>query len=142
MPRVSVIVPTFNRARLIRETLDSVLEQTYADYECLVIDDGSSDDTREAIGDLLPRLIYQPISHTGAAAAYNTGLTLARGEYVAFLDSDDLWDARFLERMIGALAAAPWAGFAYCDYSTFDVHGTTRSGWLTPDEKLHGDVFS
>lgn len=141
MPRVSVIVPTFNRARLIHETLKTVLAQTYADYECLVIDDDSSDDTREAIGDLFPRLIYQPIPHTGAAAAYNTGLTFARGEYVAFLDSDDLWDTRFLERMMGALAAAPWAGFAYCDYSTFDEHGATRSAWLTPDEKLQGNIF-
>ncbi len=141
MPCVSVIVPTYNRARLIRETLNSVFEQTYHDYECLVIDDGSTDDTCEAIGDLLPRLIYHPIGHSGAATAYNTGLTLARGEYVAFLDSDDRWEDRFLEQMTAALAAAPWAGFAYCDYSTFDEHGTTQSAWLIADEKLHGDIF-
>jgi glycosyltransferase involved in cell wall biosynthesis len=141
MPRVSVIISTFNRARLIRETLSSVFAQTYTDYECLVIDDGSSDNTRAAIEDLLPRVIYLPISHSGGAAANNTGLASARGDYVAFLDSDDLWDARFLERMTAALAAAPWAGFVYCDYSTFDEPRATRSAWLKPDEKLQGDIF-
>lgn len=142
MPRVSVIVPTFNRAQLIRETLNSIFEQSLLDFECIVIDDGSSDGTCEAIRDLLPRLIYQTIAHAGVAAALNAGLALAHGEYVAFLDSDDRWDPRFLERMVHALEAAPWAGFVYCDYTTFDEQGPVRSAWLTREEKLHGNILA
>ena len=91
-PRVSVIIPTFNRADLLSETLQSVLEQTFADWECIVVDDGSTDNTREVVESFAerdPRFRYVWQENGSATVARNRGLALATGEYVGFLDSDD-----------------------------------------------------
>ena len=91
MPKISVIIPTHNRARYVSEAIDSVLAQTYSDYEVIVVDDGSTDDTRfvlQSYGDKI-RYIYQP--NAGVSAARNHGITEARGDWIAFLDSDDIW---------------------------------------------------
>jgi len=92
MPRVSIIIPTFNRKDYIQEAIDSVLAQTYTDYEVIVIDDGSDDATGEALktryGD---RIHYIWQENQGESAARNHGIGIARGEYIALLDSDDLW---------------------------------------------------
>jgi glycosyltransferase involved in cell wall biosynthesis len=142
MCRVSVIIPTYNRAGLILETLGSVLAQTFDDYEILVVDDGSEDNTEKALADLKQRIIYRRIRHAGASAARNVGLAMARGEYIAFLDSDDLWNARFLEKMAGTLDAAASAGFVYCDYATFDEQSIVKAAHLPPEYKIHGDLFA
>lgn len=141
MDRVSVIIPTHNRAGLIRETLDSVLAQTWGDYEIVVVDDGSEDDTAGVLAELGGRVIYRRIEHAGAGAARNVGLEMARGEFVAFLDSDDVWDARFMEKMLAALRQASWAGLAYCDYATFDDRGVIQAACLAPNEKIRGSLF-
>jgi glycosyltransferase involved in cell wall biosynthesis len=89
--RVSVIIPTYNRARIIKEAVDSVLAQDYKDFELIVVDDGSSDNTAEVLtgyGDDV-RVIFQ--ENKGVSAARNRGIAEACGELVAFLDSDDLW---------------------------------------------------
>lgn len=95
MPFFSVLIPTFNRARLIGATLESVLAQTFEDWELIVVDDGSTDETLEIVesyrarfGDRL-RVLQQP--NSGPGAARNLGIESARGRYIAFLDSDDLW---------------------------------------------------
>jgi glycosyltransferase involved in cell wall biosynthesis len=95
---LSVIIPTYNRAALIREAIDSVLEQDSwakapaADaFEVIVVDDGSEDETPALVEAYGPRLHYDPQPHRGVSAARNRGLSLARGEFIAFLDSDDLW---------------------------------------------------
>lgn len=92
MPRVSVIIPTYNRKEYVQEAIDSVLAQTYTDYEIIVIDDGSSDATGEALraryGD---RIHYIWQENQGESAARNYGIGISQGEYVALLDSDDLW---------------------------------------------------
>ncbi|HSY94564.1 MAG TPA: glycosyltransferase family 2 protein, partial [Steroidobacteraceae bacterium] len=92
-PAVSIIVPTFNRLRLLRRSLASVFEQTFEDWELLIADDGSGPDARaylEALDD--PRVKVLWLSHSGKpAVARNAALRAAQGEYVAFLDSDDLW---------------------------------------------------
>jgi len=141
MDRVSVIIPTHNRAGLIRETLDSVLAQTWGNYEIVVVDDGSEDDTAGVLAELGGRVIYRRIEHAGAGAARNVGLEMARGEFVAFLDSDDVWDARFMEKMLAALRQASWAGLAYCDYATFDDRGVIQVACLAPNEKIRGNLF-
>ncbi len=104
-PLVSVIVPTYNRADLISYTLDSAIKQSYKNLEIIVIDDGSVDNTEEvvkAIGD--PRICYicHP-SNRGGSAARNTGIEVARGEYIAFLDSDDLWAPEKIELQLALI---------------------------------------
>jgi len=103
MPFVSVIIPTYNRAHLLRATLDSVLAQGYGDYELVVVDDGSRDDTPASLTGLGKRIVYRSIAHQGPCVARNVGLQMAQGETIAFLDSDDLWRADFLQKMVGAL---------------------------------------
>ena len=142
MSRVSVIIPTFDRSALLAETLASVLAQTFGDHEIIVVDDGSTDDTRDRLEAEQTRLVYRRIEHAGAGAARNVGIEMAQGEFVAFLDSDDLWDSRFLEKMVSALGAHAGAGFAYCDYETFDDHGTVRAGYLQPHEQVGGSLFA
>src|SRR5438132_3254976 len=90
-PAVSVIVPTFQRREYVVRAVGSVLAQTYEDFELIVVDDGSTDGTGEALAGLDGRLRYLWQENRGTGAARNTGLRLARGEIVAFLDSDNRW---------------------------------------------------
>lgn len=91
MPFFSIIIPTYNRARLLEQTLASVFAQEETDYEVLVVDDGSSDDTLETLARYGERVRVFQQRNAGPGAARNLGIQEARGEYVAFLDSDDLW---------------------------------------------------
>src|ERR1700742_2594037 len=105
--RVSVVVPLYNKARFVRRTIDSILGQRFTDFEVIVVNDGSSDGGEkivEAISDPRLRLISQP--NAGPGAARNRGLAEARGEYVAFLDSDDEWLPDFLTIAVSALDAS------------------------------------
>lgn len=105
-PRVSVIVPTYNRANELRRCLDSLVTQTFKDFEVLICDDGSTDKTSKVIEDYTVLLdIRYEYDHNfgGPARARNRGVKLARGEYVAFLDSDDWWAPAKLEKSLGAL---------------------------------------
>ena len=101
-PLVSIIIPTYNRAHLISETLDSVLAQTYQNWECIIVDDGSTDNTDEVVGTYVkkdPRFKYyhRPDEHMpGGNGARNYGFKMCQGEYVNFLDSDDLLSPYFL----------------------------------------------
>jgi glycosyltransferase involved in cell wall biosynthesis len=110
---ISVVVPTRNRAELCRRAVESVLWQTCQDWECIVIDDGGSDGTREMLPDD-PRIRYLWQEHRGANAARNAGIAEARGEYVAFLDSDDVYLPRYLELQLRTFERKPALGMAYC----------------------------
>jgi glycosyltransferase involved in cell wall biosynthesis len=110
VPQVSVVIPVHNRETLIGRAIDSVLRQTYTDFELLVVDDGSTDGTVARVqaqtGD--PRLrLLRHTTNRGAAAARNTAIMAARGEFIAFLDSDDEWLPDKLERQVACLASAP-----------------------------------
>ena len=115
MPKVSVIMPVYNRERCVSKAVESVFAQTYKDYEFIVIDDGSTDGTAALLaahGDRL-QVITQP--NRGAYAARNAGLKRVRGEYVAFLDSDDAWRPGRTWRLstaTGAGSAFPQAGIS------------------------------
>ena len=102
IPTVNVIIPTYNRAHLIGRSIRSVLDQTYQDFEIIVVDDGSKDNTEEvvkAIND--PRIIYlKQYKNLGAAATRNTGIKAAKGKFIAFQDSDDEWLPRKLEKQM------------------------------------------
>ena len=100
---VSVILPTHQRRALVREAVDSVLTQTYGDFELIVVDDGSTDGTGEALAGIDERLRYHWQPNRGLSAARNAGLRLARGGIIAFLDSDDRWFPDHLETIVGVL---------------------------------------
>jgi glycosyltransferase involved in cell wall biosynthesis len=102
MPNVSVIIPAYNVAPYIGETLDSVFAQTFANYEVIVINDGSPDteDLERALARFIDRIRYVEQKNRGASAARNTGLRAAQGEFVAFLDADDLWLPNYLNEQI------------------------------------------
>ena len=94
----TVIIPTYNRAHTISKTILSVLNQTYTDFEIIVVDDGSTDNTEELIcGIEDPRIIYCYQNNSGVSSARNTGVDIAKGEFIAYLDSDDQWDKNKLE---------------------------------------------
>ena len=129
-PRVSVVVPVFNRADLLGATLESVATQTFADWECIVVDDGSTDHTPQvaqafAVRDARFRCLRQ--ANSSAAAARNRGLAAARGELIVFLDSDDLLPADRLQWQVDAMAADPTAVLVYGDTFQF-VRGDVRQG--------------
>jgi glycosyltransferase involved in cell wall biosynthesis len=134
-PRVSVVVPTRDRADLLPRTLESVLAQTFQDFEVLVVDDGSRDGTREAVAALGDRRIsYHWRERTGYVSRLrNFGLERARGAYVALLDSDDLWREEKLAAQVRALDGESGAGWALCGSEWFD----SATG-----EVLRRDVFA
>jgi len=116
MPKVSVIIPAYNRAHLIPAAIQSVLDQTYRDFEIIVIDDGSIDATKEAVNsfkDARINYIYQ--QNSGVASARNNGITASRGEYLALLDSDDAWLPDYLSLMVEKLDAHPQAALVCSD---------------------------
>lgn len=102
MPKVSIIIPAYNVAPFIGETLSTVFEQTFADFEVIVINDGSPDteDLERVLEPFIDRINYLKQENCGASAARNTGLRAARGEFVAFLDADDLWSPNYLEEQV------------------------------------------
>jgi glycosyltransferase involved in cell wall biosynthesis len=101
-PLVSVIIPTYNRASMVGAAIQSVLDQSYPDKEIIVVDDGSSDNTREVVK-AFPEVKYLWQDHAGQAAARNNGRKYSNGMYVASLDSDDIWRPAFLESCINKL---------------------------------------
>jgi len=118
---VSVIIPTYNRAGLLREAIQSVLDQDYflkdspSSFELLVIDDGSADNTRDIVASCGERVKYHFQAHRGASAARNLGLALAQGDYIAFLDSDDLWKKEKLSAQMSFMKAFPHAQVCYTE---------------------------
>jgi glycosyltransferase involved in cell wall biosynthesis len=107
LPLVSCIVPVSNGERYLREALDSILAQTYRPTEIIVADDGSTDTTPAVATCYGDRIRYVKQDNAGAPTARNRGLRLARGEFVAFLDSDDLWHPEKLERQMRRFEARP-----------------------------------
>jgi glycosyltransferase involved in cell wall biosynthesis len=127
-PKVSVVIPTYNRAAKVRNAIESVLAQTVTDLEIIVVDDGSSDDTGCVLGEMFgDRIRYYFQTNQGASVARNKGVEEARGEWIAFLDSDDLWETDKLEWQFKALEQiGPQSGACYTDIRFFN-HPETRT---------------
>ncbi len=130
---VSIITPCYNGAKYISETIDSVLKQTYSDWEMIIIDDGSKDDSAAIVREYEKkdgriRLIQQ--KNAGSAAARNNGIRQAEGQYIALLDADDIWLPEFLEKQIAFMkknnAVCVSCAYDHIDSNSNDILHTTR----------------
>jgi glycosyltransferase involved in cell wall biosynthesis len=149
-PLVSAIIPTYNRAHIICEAIDSILMQTYPHIEVIVVDDGSKDDTLARLQQYGDRIRVISQANAGPAAARNRGIAEARGDLIAFLDSDDIWLPTKIERQVALMQqAGPSVPCCLCnimmkwnsgDRASFDIALLKPSAdegvWLNPDEVL------
>lgn len=128
-PEVSVIIPAYNSEKYLAETIRSVLDQTYGDYEAIVVDDGSSDGTLEVARSFEPRVKALTKSNGGPASARNLAIRNSVGAYIAFLDSDDLWTPDKLERQVSLLEKNPAVGLTYSEAWMFtEDNGEREAG--------------
>lgn len=129
---ISVIIPAFNRASIIGETLDSVLDQSYSNWECIIVDDGSTDNTREVVenysaGDKRFRYFPRPPERKkGASPCRNYGLEMAKGDYIQFLDSDDLLEKNKFEEQLKVLSAFSNLSIVTCKWGSFSSSSNVR----------------
>jgi glycosyltransferase involved in cell wall biosynthesis len=123
IPRASLIIPTYNRAHLLPEAVNSALAQTYRDFEVIIIDDGSTDNTREVAQSFPSNVRYVYQENRGSSAAFNKGIELARGEYLAIFADDDMILEKFLEKSVDFLDKHPEAGFSHGQVLTIDEKG-------------------
>jgi len=139
MPKVSVIIPTYNRRDFVREAIASVLAQTYRDFELLVVDDGSNDNTSAAVQEFDGvRYVFQ--ANRGVSAARNRGVALSDGEFLAFLDSDDLWQPRKLAYQVAFFAAH--ADARICQTEEIWLRNGVRVNPHNKHRKVGGDIFA
>ena len=123
LPVVSICIPTYNRREYLKETIDSILAQTYRDYEIVIVDDGSTDGTGEMIDALDVPVTYHWQENSGDAATRNKLVELAKGKYVSFIDSDDLLVPDAIERMVDAMEAEAEDVIVYGSYYRIDEYG-------------------
>lgn len=119
--QVSVIIPTYNRAGYLREAIDSVIAQSYRHVEILVVDDGSTDNTRELVHNYTSNIRYIYQENKGPSAARNNGIKNANGHFIAFLDSDDLWHPDKLAKQVAAFIKNPSLGLLATGYENINT---------------------
>jgi glycosyltransferase involved in cell wall biosynthesis len=132
MPRISVIIPTYNRADLVGETIESVLRQTFDDFEIIIVDDGSTDATKEVVRRFDGSIKYLYQENHGRCYARNKGFEASSGDYVCFLDSDDVLNPRMIERQVSLLESKSDLGFVYSDYQFIN-----RAGEILPKPEIY-----
>ncbi len=136
MPSVSIITPTYNRAQYIKEAIESVISQTYSDWELIVVDDGSTDQTFEILDKYTKqdkRIRYIRQSNSGPSAARNTALAQANGKYIAFIDDDDRWLPEKLEIQVKLMESDPKIGFCYVRFQVYKkIQNKLEKGTLFP----------
>lgn len=125
MPKISIIIPVYNSTRFLPAALESVFSQNYASYEIVVVDDGSTDETAVCLQPYANRIRYVYQTNAGSAAARNTGLDLARGEYIVFLDADDLLLPGKLKEQAAFLDLRPSLGMVHSGWRIIDEQGQT-----------------
>ena len=146
MPKVSVIIPIYNAEKFISETIESVVAQTYPDWEIIAVDDGSTDKTPEILKEYakkLPkkvRVITQ--KNSGVSTARNNAIAVAKGGHVAFLDHDDLWMPEKLEKQVKLLDSDKKLGLVYSDCDMIDHEGRLKKGSLVRGKMFRGNVFN
>ena len=148
MPKVSIIIPTYNRAALLPEALESVFAQTFQDFEVIVVDDGSTDNTAALMEGYIRRfgdkVRYTAVPHVGQLGVLrNKGLDIARGEYAALLDSDDTWMPSKLERQAAILNDNPSVGLVSSNVQVLDGDtGKIAGRYLRPGQGKSGAVLA
>lgn len=135
-PLVSAILPVYNGARFVAEAIESVLEQDYRPLECIVVDDGSTDESAAIIARYPVTYISQ--AQSGPGAARNVGVRASRGEILAFLDQDDRWAPGKLSAQVDALRANPGPAYSTTLQRTWLEDGVDRPAWIT-EEQLESD---
>lgn len=125
VPLVSVVIPSYNAERWIKSTLDSVLAQTHSDIEIIVVDDGSTDDTVAVISEFFPSVKLITQTNSGVAAARNKGIENASGEWIAFLDADDIWLPNKVQDQLELLATEPDAQMTYSAWHVWPSQNPT-----------------
>ncbi len=123
MVHISVIIPVYNQERYLGDAIDSVLAQTYTDYELIVVDDGSTDGTPEVIASYGLRVRGFRKPNGGGASALNLGISQAQGDWIAWLSSDDLWEPHKLALQVEAIGQSPTVGLVFSDDLRIDSHG-------------------
>jgi glycosyltransferase involved in cell wall biosynthesis len=139
-PKVSVIIPTFNYAQYTKQAVESVLNQSFQNIELLIVDDGSTDETRtilRGIEDPRVTCIFQ--ENRGVQVARNVGIRLAKGEYIAFLDADDYWMPYRLEKQISILDTFPSVALVYSLFYVVDAQGNVKG--IKPEKIYSGRVL-
>lgn len=121
MPFFSIIIPTYNRAEMAREAVEAALAQNYKDFEIIVVDDGSSDNTTQLLKTFEDQIILVKKQNAGVAAARNTGIAIASGSFICYLDSDDLWPENKLELFKQAIDRNPEASLVFSDFHKHNV---------------------
>jgi glycosyltransferase involved in cell wall biosynthesis len=139
-PEVSVVIPAYNSAQYLGEAVQSIFDQTFDNYEIIVVDDGSTDNTRELVESYGGRIRYVRQENGGASKARNRGIAEARGTYIAFLDADDCWEPEKLEKQINILESNPNLGMVFTDAVGFDENGPLPRMGRKKSLLLDGDV--
>jgi glycosyltransferase involved in cell wall biosynthesis len=143
VPRVSVVVPVFNRGQYIREAIGSVLAQTWRDFEIIAVDDGSTDQSRtvlDSFGAAIRVIEHPNRANRGQSASINLGLRAARGDLIAILDSDDVWLPEKLAIQVGYLDAHPETGLVYGNGWAIDETGRRRYPIYGPEHRENSDA--
>jgi teichuronic acid biosynthesis glycosyltransferase TuaG len=135
MSKVSVVIPTYNQARFVAAAVESALAQTYHDVEIIVVDDGSTDNTRDVLSVFGERISYIYQQHKGLSSARNTGFLASRGDYLLFLDSDDLIPPDKLALHVSLLEVEPDFGLVYSAWQQINEDGTQVLGEVRPNEQ-------
>lgn len=123
MPRVSTIIPAYNAAKYVRAAVESALAQTYTDNEIIVVDDGSTDETPLVLEAFGPKITFLRQQNAGVSAARNKALSVASGEFVAYLDADDVWHPEKLAKQVEFLDSHPACGMVHTDVHVIDAEG-------------------
>jgi glycosyltransferase involved in cell wall biosynthesis len=144
MPAVSIVTCTYNRAHLIAETIDHVLAQTFDDFEYIIVDESSTDNTEDVVKKFTDsRIHYYKIPNTNGhlSTLRNFGMRKSTGKYIAFVDSDDLWLPEKLRKQVEAFDADPSIGFSYTDIETFSSEGIISQSLYKKNGIFCGYVF-
>lgn len=145
-PLVSIILPTYNGAPFLPESVESILAQTYNPYEVIIVDDGSTDNTKEVLKPFAQKIRYINLEQNkGLPVARNTGIRLAQGEYIAFIDADDLWLPEKLQTNVEYFGRHPDVGMVYSGHTNIDEKGRTLNGGVKkrlPSGKIFFQLYS
>ncbi len=144
MPKVSIVIPSYNRADYIPATIDSVLQQTFTDWELIFVDDGSTDSTEAILANYLkqdPRIKYFKQTNSERAVARSYGMKLASGEYICLVDSDDIWYPAKLEKQLAVMDTNPELVLCYASVDRIDLEGKPVKAARRQYQGYSGDIY-